>query len=472
MEKLFANLPYYPWLIFGVAMLGTFMATLDSSIVNVALPVIAVSLGADLTVIQWVVTAYLLTISSLLPLFGRIGDMFGRQLIYTYGFLVFTIGSVACAMAFNVWLIVCARILQAIGAAMIMSNSQAIIAAAFPGKERGRALGLIGTIVALGSMSGPALGGLLVGSFGWESIFYVNVPIGIAAFAAGSLILPNDEKGKSKSFDFLGAILFSIGMVCFLWVLSEGHEWGWLSIKAVGFLFIAAILLISFVIYEKQIINPMIEISLFHSWPFTAGSLAGLLSFVAMFSNNMLMPFYLHSVLNMTPTQMGLIIAPFPILMAITAPISGYLSERIRHIYLTTSGLAIVVLGLIYLSTLNETSSLWHAALGQAIMGLGNGIFQSPNNNSILDAVPKKNIGMASGINALVRNIGMVSGTAVAVSIFEYKRQQILSNTVNPDPSQLLAAFLEGYHSALIVGAGFALIALLISLSKKGYNKT
>ena len=452
-------------------MMGTFMATLDSSIVNVALPVIASSLGADLTTIQWVVTAYLLTISSLLPMFGRIGDMFGRRMIYTHGFLIFTIGSIACAIASSVGLIIAARVLQAIGAAMIMSNSQAIIAVAFPGKERGRALGLIGTVVALGSMSGPALGGVLVGAFGWESIFYVNVPIGLTAFLAGKLILPDDEERKSESFDFWGAILFSLGMVSLLWVLSQGHEWGWLSYKSIVFLIVAAISLGAFLFHEQQMAHPMIELSLFKSWPFTAGSLTGLLSFMAMFSNTMLMPFYLHSVLNLTPTQMGIVISPFPIMMAITAPISGYLSERINQIYLTTSGLAIVVVGLLYLSTLNEQAALWHVAIGQAVMGLGNGIFQSPNNNSVLNAVPQKNIGMASGINALVRNIGMVSGTAVAVSVFENRRQQILNSTVSPDSVRLLTAFLEAYHSALIVGAGFALLALLISLSRRGYTK-
>lgn len=358
MQKLLSKLPYYPWLIFGVAMMGTFMATLDSSIVNVALPVIASSLGADLTIIQWVVTAYLLTISSLLPLFGRIGDMFGRRLIYTCGFLIFTAGSIACALAFNVWLIIGARVFQAVGAAMIMSNSQAIIAVAFPGKKRGRALGLIGTVVALGSMSGPALGGLLVGAFGWESIFYVNVPVGVTAFIVGKLILPDNEKRKSESFDFIGAVLFSIGMVSLLWLLSQGHEWGWLSRKVVGFLLMAVFALSGFVFHERRTIHPMIDLSLFNSWPFTAGSLAGLLSFMAMFANTMLLPFYLHSVLNLTPTQMGLVITPFPIVMAITAPISGYLSERINQIYLTSSGLAIVVLGLLYLSTLNEQATL------------------------------------------------------------------------------------------------------------------
>ncbi|MDF2633841.1 MAG: drug resistance transporter, EmrB/QacA subfamily [Pelosinus sp.] len=469
MHEQLKKLPYYRWLIFSVTVMGTFMAVLDSSIVNVALPLIAGSFGVELTVVQWVVTAYLLTISSLLPLFGKIGDMYGRRKIYLSGFAIFTVGSLLCSVSSSIWFLVVSRVLQAIGASMLMSNSPAIISITFPGKERGRVLGMNGTVVALAAMAGPSLGGILVGVFNWQWIFYINLPIGVIACLLGYYILPVEKKCASGTFDFKGAVLFALGMTGLLVVLSEGHEWGWgsfitsiIAISSIGLLSV-------FVWHEGRVKQPMIDLSLFRRWPFLAGNVSGLLSFMAMFSNNMLMPFYLHSVLLLTPTEIGLAITPFPLLMAVAAPLSGYLSERISPVILTTSGLGILMLGLLYLSTLDAQSIIWQVAIGQGIMGIGNGMFQSPNNNSVLSAVPASKVGLASGISALMRNVGMVSGTAVAVSVFESRRQQELANIAVLNHDVYISAFLSAYHVALLIGACFAGIGLLISLSRKGH---
>lgn len=469
MQERIKQLPYYRWLIFSVTVMGTFMAVLDSSIVNVALPVIAVSFGVELTVVQWVVTAYLLVISSLLPLFGKMGDMYGRRRIYLLGFSIFTIGSLLCSLSNAVWLLVAARVVQAIGASMLMSNSPAIISMTFPGKERGRALGMNGTVVALAALAGPSLGGLLVGLFSWQSIFYINLPIGILSYLVGHVILPVEEKHSIGAFDFKGAALFASGMTGLLVVLSNGQEWGWSSSIVRMISITTALLLSVFVWHEGRVEHPMIDLSLFKRWPFLAGNIAGLLSFMAMFSNNMLMPFYLHSVLLLSPTEIGLAITPFPLLMAITAPTSGYLSERVSPVVLTSSGLGILMLGLLYLATLDAQSVIWQVAIGQAVMGIGNGMFQSPNNNSVLSSVPSNKVGLASGISALMRNVGMVSGIAVAVSVFESKRQQELAGLAIPDNAAQLSAFLSAYHVALIIGACFAGAGAILSLSRKGH---
>jgi len=467
-EKL-KELPYYRWLIFSVTVLGTFMAVLDSSIVNVALPLIAASFGVELTSVQWVVTAYLLVISSLLPLFGKIGDLYGRRKIYLLGFIIFTFGSLLCSLTYNIWFLVASRVVQAIGASMLMSNSPAIVSVTFPGKERGRVLGMNGTVVALASMTGPSLGGILVGLFNWQWIFYINLPIGIFAYLLGYYILPVEEKHSSGTFDFKGAALFAIGMTGLLVVLSEGQEWGWSSFTTFATMIVSIIILSIFVWHEGKVLHPMIDLTLFKSWPFLAGNVSGLLSFMAMFSNNMLMPFYLHSVLQLSPTQIGLAITPFPILMAIAAPVSGYLSERVSPVILTSSGLGILMSGLLYLSTLDAQSVIWQVVIGQGIMGIGNGMFQSPNNNSVLSSVPASKVGLASGISALMRNVGMVSGTAVAVSVFESKRQQELANVTVLNNDAYMSAFLSAYHVALVIGACFAGIGLIISLSRKGH---
>ena len=206
------------------------MATLDSSIVNVALPTISGQLQADLATLQWVVTAYLLTISSLLPVFGRIADLLGRRRVFSFGFLVFTLGSILCGLAPSIWVLIGMRILQAIGASMLMANSAALIIANFPPKERGRALGLTGTVVALGSLTGPALGGILVGLLDWRSIFYINLPIGILGYLAARIILPEDEAQQNKeTFDYVGSFFFTTGMISLMFAISNGQSWGWSS---------------------------------------------------------------------------------------------------------------------------------------------------------------------------------------------------------------------------------------------------
>jgi EmrB/QacA subfamily drug resistance transporter len=469
MQERLKKLPYYRWLIFSVTVMGTFMAVLDSSIVNVALPLIAASFGVELTAVQWVVTAYLLVISSLLPLFGKIGDMYGRRKIYLLGFVIFTIGSLLCSLSSSIWFLVASRVLQAIGASMLMSNSPAIVSVTFPGKERGRVLGMNGTVVALAAMAGPSLGGILVGLFNWQWIFYINLPIGIFAYLLGYYILPVEEKHSSGTFDFKGAALFAVGMTGLLVVLSEGQEWGWGSLAAFATTIVSIVILSIFVWHEGRVLHPMIDLTLFKRWPFLAGNVSGLLSFMAMFSNNMLMPFYLHSVLLLTPTQIGLAITPFPLLMAFAAPVSGYLSEKVSPVILTSGGLGILMSGLLYLSTLDAQSAIWQVAIGQGIMGIGNGMFQSPNNNSVLSSVPASKVGLASGISALMRNVGMVSGTAVAVSVFESKRQQELANITILNNDAYISAFLSAYHVALVIGACFAGIGLIISLSRKGH---
>lgn len=468
MQERLRRLTYYRWLIFSVAVMGTFMAVVDSSIVNVALPVVAANLGVELAVVQWVVSAYLLVITVLLPLFGKIGDLYGRRRVFLVGFIIFTIGSLLCGLSHGIWSLVGSRVVQAVGASMLMANAQAIVGTAFPGKERGRALGMIGSVVALASMVGPSLGGILVGAFNWQSIFYINLPIGLGAYLMGYFILPMEEEYQSAPFDVLGAILFAVGMTGLLILLLKGQEWGWGSYFVTGISVITIVFLGSFIWYEGQIKHPMIDLSLFRCWPFFAGNVAGLLSFMALFSNAILMPFYLHSILLFSPTEIGLAITPFPLLMAVIAPISGYLSERINPALLASGGLGIMMAGLFYLSTLDAQSIIWHVVIGQGIMGLGHGMFQSPNNNSVLSSLPKEKMGLASGMLALMRNVGMVSGTAVTVSVFEWTRQFKLTRVTLPDEGATISAFLTGYHDALMIGACFAGLGALISLSRTG----
>lgn len=444
------------------------MSTLDSSILNVALPTISNKLNSNLSTLQWVVTAYLLTISSLLPVFGRVADLLGRKRIFSIGFLVFTLGSVLCSSATNIWFLIGMRILQAVGASMLMANSAAIITANFSPKERGRALGLMGTVVALGSLTGPALGGLLVGMFNWQSIFYINLPIGVLGYLAAQIILPSDKpQSNSETFDYVGALFFTLGITSLMFAISNGQGWGWSSYPILIGLTVGTLSLVLFFHTEIRIANPMIDLSLFRIRVFLIGNLTGLLSFVAMFANVILMPFYLQQVLSYNPTQVGLLMTSFPLMMAIVAPLSGHLSDRIGPAVLTTTGLSMTALGLFYLSSLTTTSLFWQIAPGLLMMGLGAGLFQSPNNSSVMSSVPPNKLGVAGGINALVRNVGMVIGIAFSVSLFESRQTMFLIGINNPTSVQTINAFVSAYQTVMLVSMGIAILAALISLNRK-----
>lgn len=457
-----------PWIIFSVVAISTFMATLDSSIVNVALPVITKVLHTDINLAQWIVTGYLLTISSLLPIFGRTGDMYGQRRVMTAGMMIFVLSSALCGISSTIWMLISSRILQAVGAAMMMSNGPAIIATTFPVNQRGRALGAIGTVVALGSVAGPSIGGILVGAFGWQSIFYINIPIGLAGFVMGRMLLPLGTH-KDETFDIAGSILFTLSISSILLVLSHGGVWGWGSFPVITGLCAGIISLILFVYTENRVRHPMLDLSLFRNWPFLAGNMSGLLSFMAMFSNAILLPFYLTRISNLSPSQVGLIITPFPLVMGVVAPVSGYLSEKIKPVILTTLGLSITAAGLAVMSYINPRTSIYQIAVIQAALGLGSGLFQSPNNNSVISSVSREKMGIAGGMNALMRNIGMVTGTAIAVSIFENQRVGFLTGISTPTLIQMNDAFIHGFHYALLTGACIAAAGAFISLNRRGY---
>ncbi|MHB1651281.1 MAG: MFS transporter [Desulfitobacteriaceae bacterium] len=471
-KQTFKDSSRYRWFILANVSVGIFMATLDSSIVNVALPTMSVKLQANLSTLQWVVSAYLLTISSLLPVFGRMADLLGRKRVYSLGFIVFTLGSVLCGLSTNIWFLVFMRVLQAIGAAMLMANSAALITAVFPPQERGRALGMTGTVVALGSLTGPAVGGLLVGAASWRSIFFINLPIGILGYLAARVVLPGDKPQENKeTFDFAGAFFFTSGMISLLFSFSNGQDWGWSSSPVLLGLILGVILLGLFFFTEFRVKDPMIDLSLFRNRPFLAGNLSGLLSFVAIFSNTMLMPFYLQHILNYSPTQVGLLMTSFPLVMAVTAPLSGYASDKIGPVVLTTGGLVLTSLGFLYLSTVPGTASAWQILPGPILNGLGAGMFNSPNNSSVMSSVPPRKLGVAGGINALVRNVGMVLGIAFSVSLFQNRQAASLAKIANPSGTQAIVAFMAAYHSVMLAAAGIAFVAALISLNRKGYAR-
>lgn len=455
------------WWILANVSVGTFMAVLDGSIANVALPSISGSLHVPLHVVQWVVTAYLLTISALLPIVGKISDLFGKTRIYNLGFILFAIGSALCALAGNMPVLIGTRVLQAIGASFLMANSQAIVAQIFPATERGRAMGITGTMVSVGSLAGPAIGGVLIGSFGWPSIFWVNVPIGIVGFLAALKVLPKGSGVQKKEpFDYPGSVLFMAGMVALLYTVSNAQTWGWTSLASVAGLVGAAILLLLFYFRERLAKFPMLDLSLYRIRPFSMGTTAALLSFVSLFCTNIMMPFYMQNALHFSPQLTGYTMAAYPLTMAVVAPLSGWLSDRIGPMVLTTVGLFLNAIGFVSLNMLSLSAGVWLIALHMAVFGIGQGMFQSPNNASVMGSVPRSKLGIAGGLNALVRNVGMVLGIALSVSLFSYRLQALTGTseaygTYATQPEAFMGALHTVFWAAAVVcllGVGFSFV--------------
>lgn len=439
----------------AVVWIGIFMATLDGSIVNVALPTLTDYFKTDITTIEWVVMAYLLTITSLLLSLGRISDMIGRKIIFAGGLAVFTLGSGLCAFSTTEGQLILFRIFQGIGAAMLMATGVAIITHAFPPRERGRAMGLIGTVVAIGSMTGPVLGGFLIQRVGWQSIFYINIPVGIVGTIMALKVLHNDEKSKGQEFDIPGALTLFISLISLLLALSEGQEKGWGS-NFIIFLFLSSLVFfIIFVTIEIRAKQPVLDLRHFRNRQFAAANISALISFMAMYSVILLMPFLLQDELNYSPQEVGLVFMAVPLVMSVVSPLSGWLSDRTNSHVLSSIGIGIATLSILSLGYLNDNSSFMDVALSLSFLGLGMGLFQPPNNSIIMGSLPKEQLGIAAGIMGTMRNTGMVIGVAVSGAVFS-NRYVFYGNNEN--------TFLPAFHDTFVVSAIICGIAVVVSL--------
>jgi EmrB/QacA subfamily drug resistance transporter len=398
-----------------------------------------------------------LVVSSLLLTFGRLGDLHGHKRFYVIGFLIFIASSAVCGLASSVELLVIARGVQALGAAMLFANSPAILTKSFPPHQRGQALGLQATMTYLGLTVGPSLGGWLTQAFSWRAVFYINVPVGLAAFGLSLAFIEGKMPGEATSterFDLVGALLFAAGLICLLLGLNEGQNWGWLSTATLACLLSAVLFLAIFIWVESRSKFPMLDLSLFQERLFSACTASAVLNYICLYSVIFLMPFYLIQGRGLDPAQAGLLLTAQPIVMAIAAPVSGSLSDRIGSRLLSTLGMAILAIGLFLLSRLGADSSTATILLSLAVTGLGTGIFISPNTSALMGSAPRQRQGIASGILATARNVGMVLGVGLAGAIFASFGGAQGGN------SSLFYAIQLG----LTVGAGVAAVGVVVSL--------
>jgi len=448
------------WVLVAVGA-STFISALDGSVVNTSLPVIKSIFHSDVATIEWVITIYLLVISGFLLSFGRLGDILGHKPVFISGFIMFIISSALCGLSPTVNALIIFRGFQAISAAMLQSNSPAILSKSFPSSELGRALGLAATMTYLGLTIGPSLGGFITENFSWRGIFYINVPVGLVAlWMSIKFINVDQEKHQIERFDLVGAGIFTAGLVTLLIGLNQGHALGWTSLPILGAFSAAIILFILFFKFETKTKYPMLDFSLFKRRLFTTSVSSATLAYISVYTILFLMPFYLIQGRGFPPSHAGLLLTAQPMIMAVIAPLSGALSDRIGTRIPTISGLLLLSFGLLCLSRIGSTSSTSDILIGLIFTGLGIGIFGSPNNSALMSTAPRKQQGIAAGILATARNMGMALGVGLAGAI--------LSTYIGIPTNTGSAALFSAINISFIVAAAIAFLgALIITLSSR-----
>jgi len=446
------------WVILSVS-IGVYMSTLDASIVNISLPTIIQSLNTQLSTVAWVVMAYLIVITGCLLLMGRFSDLYGQRRIYLLGFSIFTIGSALCSFSPSIQFLIGSRMIQGLGASALMANSPAIVTTAFPEEQRGKALGMLGSVVSAGFLTGPILGGFLVEHFGWRSIFFINLPIGVVGVYLCSKVLDRDVPKSSARVDLRGGLLLFSSLtflLLFLDRIAQGSDpllWMWLFLSLFSFgLFIVA---------ETRSSFPLVELKVFKRRLFISSLGASFLSFLISAAHTFVIPFFLQNILEFSPSKTGMFIFPVALTVMVTAPLGGRFSDRVGVRMPATIGLAITsltVFSFIFLKPgANDLDILWR----QVVLGIGISLFNPANNSAIIGSLPRESVGLASSFLALARNLGLVMGVAFAEMVIAFKLPAIPLESLKAGPS--LESIQDVWKLMLIVG----FLAILISWTRK-----
>lgn len=453
------------WYVMAAVAMSVFLATIDGSIVNVALPTLVRAFGTEFAVVQWVVLTYLLTVTTLMLSVGRLGDMVGKKPLYVAGLVIFTLGSVLCGLSPSVYWLVGFRVVQGIGAAMTMALGAAIVTESFPPTERGRALGIIGSMVSIGIVAGPVLGGLLIGALSWRWIFFVNLPVGIVGTWMALRYVPAFKPPGDQRFDLAGAVMLFAGLMALLMALTLGQQSGFTEPVVLVLLAAGLVCLGLFILIERRVRFPMIDLGLFRSRLFSINLVTAFMIFISMAGTIILMPFYLENVLGYGTQAVGFLLAIVPISLGITAPISGALSDRLGTRPITVLGLAILLVGFLAVSTLGlETTALGYV-LRFLPIGVGIGVFQSPNNSAVMGAVPRERLGIASGLLAITRTLGQSVGIAAlgalwASRVFSRAGQAFSGGATTAPATAQVAGLNDTFRIVLFLITGALLLAI------------
>jgi len=404
------NWPKAPWLVVATVSIGAFLGQLDASIVTLALPTLQQQFHASLASVEWVALSYLLVLIASVTAVGRLADMIGRKLLYTYGFAIFTLASVGCGLSPSLGVLIGFRVVQALGAAMLQANSVALIATAIHTASLGRAIGIQGAAQATGLALGPTVGGLMIGVAGWRSIFFLNGPVGLIGLVLAWLLLPRTrELAPRVRFDWLGLGIFGPAVVAFLLALNVAGNSGFVTpLLLLGG---SAALVGLFIRRERRTAAALIDLRLFRNLNFTAGIASGLLSYLVLFAVLFVVPFFLEHARHLSATRAGFELGVLPVALAIVAPFAGRARDRIGARIPTVAGMLLVAVLLGGLAVVERSPVAVVVLLGG--IGAGLGLFTPANNAAIMAAAPREHSGMAGGILNLTRGLGTAIGVAV-----------------------------------------------------------
>jgi EmrB/QacA subfamily drug resistance transporter len=447
------------WVTLNIS-IGVYMSTLDASIVNISLPTIIRSLNTDLTAVAWVVMAYLIVITGCLLLMGRLSDLFGQRRLYLIGFLTFTSGSALCGFSPTIDFLIGSRMIQGLGASALMANGPAILTTAYPEEERGKALGILGSVVSVGFLTGPILGGFLVEHLGWRSIFFINLPIGAIGIYLSSKVLERVVPTGKSRVDLWGAILlffFLTSLLLFLNQVVQGLApllWLWLFLSLFWFSL--------FIIVELRSPSPLVDLKLFRRRLFISSLGASFLSFWMSAAHTFVIPFFLQNILEYSPSKAGMLIFPVALTIMVMAPFAGRFSDRVGVRIPATIGLALTSLTVFSFTFLklgtNDLDILWR----QIVLGIGISLFNPANNSAIIGSLPREKVGLASSFLALSRNLGMVIGVAFAEMVIAFRLPAAPLEIAKAGPS--LESIQDVWKLVLIIG----LAAILVSWTREG----
>ena len=451
------------WWTLGAVSLALFMVMLDNTIVNVALPSIGRGLDVGVSRLEWVVNGYTLAFAVFMLTGGRLADLYGRRLVFDVGLVVFTAASFTCGLAPSAAVLIAARSVQGAGAALMMPATLSIISAAFEPEERGTAIGIWAGVAGSALAIGPLLGGLLTEHLGWSWIFFVNVPVGIVALVASLLLIAESRSGETdQHLDLPGLATSAAGLLALVYALIEGNSYGWSSPRIVGLLVAAAVLLTGFVAIELVSRRPMLDLALFGKRTFAGANVAALLVSLAMFGIFFFVSLYMQTILGYSPVHAGVVFLPMTLLVVVSAPLAGRLTDLIGPRWPIAVGMLLLAVALWSFSTLGAQSSFLDMLPGMLVGGVGMGLAMGPMTTAALSTVPVDEAGVASGVVTTSRQVGGALGIALMGAIVA------AAETVPPTDPRFPLQFVNGLQNALLVGAGLSLLGTIVALLTTG----
>jgi EmrB/QacA subfamily drug resistance transporter len=450
------------WWTLGAVAFGLFMIMLDNTVVNVALPSIARDLQIGLSELEWIVTGYALTFASLMLTGGKLADLMGRRLIFIVGLVIFTVSSLVCGLAPSGDVLIGARVVQGAGAALMNPATLSIIAATFPPRQRGTAIGIWAGTSALALAIGPLVGGLLTEHISWNWIFFVNVPIGVLAIIASLLLIPESrDQSAEQRLDLPGLLTSGLGLFALTYGLIEANTYGWTSPRIVGSFVAAIVLLVAFVMLERHQRIPMLDLTLFQNGTFVGANLAILLVALAMFGVFFFVSLYMQGILGYSAVQAGAAFLPLTLLIVLVAPLAGRASDRFGSRWLITTGMLLLALQLLYFSRLGVEETYWALLPGMILGGFGMSLVMTPSAAAAVRALPVDKSGVGSAVLNAFRQVGGSVGIALMGAIMAHK----IGNFQGPSVFLRKELFVEGLSTTLEVAALICILGAVVAFS-------